>query len=139
MNISYNWLKDLIDIELPAAEVAEQLTRVGLAVEGIHPFGDDFVLDIDLTSNRPDCLSHLGVARELSVYTGKPVKIGRGDVRYDVPMPAVLAGDIVRIEAPELCHRFTARIIRNVKIGPSPQWLVDRLEAIDESWCAMRH
>ena len=132
MNISYNWLKDLIDIELPAAEVAEQLTRVGLAVEGIHPFGDDFVLDIDLTSNRPDCLSHLGVARELSVYTGKPVKIGRGDVRYDVPMPAVLAGDIVRIEAPELCHRFTARIIRNVKIGPSPQWLVDRLEAIDE-------
>ena len=50
MNISYNWLKDLIDLPYPAEETAESLTRVGLAVEGIHPFKDDFVLDIDLTS-----------------------------------------------------------------------------------------
>ena len=63
MNISYNWLKDLIDIDLSAEDLAAGLTRVGLAVEGIEPHGDDLVLDIDLTSNRPDCLSHLGVAR----------------------------------------------------------------------------
>ncbi|MBX7053843.1 MAG: phenylalanine--tRNA ligase subunit beta [Pyrinomonadaceae bacterium] len=131
MNISYNWLKDLIDLKGNAEEVARQLTRVGLAVEGIHPHGDDLVLDIDLTSNRPDCLSHLGIARELSVYTGSPVKVLTEDVP-DVPMPAVLAGDIVRIDAPDICHRFTARIVRNVKIGPSPKWLVDRLEAIGE-------
>lgn len=59
MNISYNWLKDLIDTDLSVEETAQALTRVGLAVEGVHPFEDDFVLDIDLTSNRPDCLSHL--------------------------------------------------------------------------------
>lgn len=138
MNISYNWLKDLIDLDLSAKETAAALTRVGLAVESIHPFKDDFVLDIDLTSNRPDCLSHLGVARELSVSTGKPVAAGpqKGSSPADpveaVPFPALLAPEVVRIENPDLCHRFTARIIKGVTIGPSPQWLVDRLEAIGE-------
>lgn len=134
MNISYNWLKELIDIELSPEEVAKELTRVGLAVEGIHEHKDDFVLDIDLTSNRPDCLSHLGVARELSVVTGKTVFVDRRslDRLPDAPFPAILAGDVVRIEDPDLCYRFTARIIRGVQIGPSPQWLVDRLEAMGE-------
>ncbi len=134
MNISYNWLKDLIAIDLPAEELAEKLTRVGLAVEGIHPHGDDFVFDIDLTSNRPDCLSHLGVAREIGVITGNPIfpKVQTRPEEADVPIPAILAPDIVKIEEPDLCHRFTARIIRNVKIGPSPEFLVHRLEAIGE-------
>ncbi len=140
MNISYNWLKELIDIDLSPEETAKALTRVGLAVEGIHPHGDDFVLDIDLTSNRPDCLSHLGVARELSVTVAKSLTAetqSRGDDSQsgsvdEIPYPAALAAEVVQIEAPELCHRFTARIIKGVKIGPSPQWLVDRLEALGE-------
>ncbi len=133
MNISYNWLKDIIDMSLSADETAAALTRVGLAVEGIHPHGDDFVLDIDLTSNRPDCLSHLGVARELGVSTGKPVSVtGKLTDPDAIPFPSVLAPEVVKVENPDLCHRFTARIIRGVKIGPSPQWLVDRLEAIGE-------
>lgn len=138
MNISYNWLKELVDLDLSVEETAKALTRVGLAVEGIHPHGDDFVLDIDLTSNRPDCLSHRGVARELGVITGRPYANESGVTGYvdtsadAVPFPSVLAPEIVRIEAPELCHRFTARIIRGVTIGPSPKWLVDRLEAIGE-------
>lgn len=135
MNISYNWLKELIDIDLSAEDAAKALTRVGLAVEGIHAYRDDYVLDIDLTSNRPDCLSHLGVARELSVSTGKAVKLEqrRGEDRLpDAPFPSLLAPDVVKIEDADLCHRFTARIIRNVKIGPSPDWLVQRLEALGE-------
>lgn len=135
MNISYNWLKDLIDLDLTAEETAAALTRVGLAVEGIHRHGEDWVLDIDLTSNRPDCLSHLGVARELSVSTGNPVKVEKrrgGDRLPDAPFPSLLAPDVVRIQDADLCHRFTARIIRNVKIGPSPDWMVQRLEAIGE-------
>ena len=133
MNISYNWLKDLIEIEMPPSELAQRLTNAGLAVEGIHPFGDDYILDFDLTSNRPDCLSHLGIAREIGALTGKPLKIPTVPViPDDVPMPAILAFDVVKVEAPDLCHRFTARIIRNVSIGPSPEWLVKRLEAIGE-------
>lgn len=139
MNISYNWLRDLIELDLTAEETAEALTRVGLAVEGIHPAGDDFVLDIDLTSNRPDCLSHLGVARELSVSTGTQVTIAERnsdispvDPLDAIPFPTVLAPEIVKIQNPELCHRFTARIIKGVTISPSPEWLVQRLEAIGE-------
>jgi phenylalanyl-tRNA synthetase beta chain len=134
MNISYNWLKDLIDFDLTADELAVQLTRVGLAVEGIHPNGDDFVLDIDLTSNRPDCLSHLGIARELAAITGGTLKRSpvSDDDEPEIPLPAVLAYDVVAIQDPDLCHRFTARIIKGVKIGPSPDWLVKRLEAIGE-------
>jgi phenylalanyl-tRNA synthetase beta chain len=128
MNISYNWLKDLIEIDLPAEELAQRLTDVGLTVEGIHPHGDDFVLDIDLTSNRPDCLSHLGVARELQVITNYKLLINN----YRTESNASGTEDLVTIQDPDLCHRFTARIIRNVKIGPSPKWLVDRLEAIGE-------
>lgn len=133
MNISYNWLKDLIDIYLPADELGLALTRVGLAVEGVHPHGKDFVFDIDLTSNRPDCLSHLGVAREIAAITGARSKqTPQAETSIEMPLPPVLAGEVVVVESPQLCHRFTARIIRSVKIGPSPQWLVDRLEAIGE-------
>lgn len=141
MNISYNWLKDLIDIELSADEVAKALTHVGLAVEGIEPHGADLILDIDLTSNRSDCLSHRGIARELGAITGKPLKSVTVAVKEptdplsdtaSIPFPMVLAPEIVRIDAPELCNRFTVRIIKNVKVGPSPKWLVDRLEALGE-------
>src|SRR5881394_4182211 len=107
MNISYNWLKDLIDIDVSADEVAEQLTRVGITVEGVHPHGDDFVLDVDLTSNRPDCLSHLGIARELAAIRGHRLQIPITD-EPEIPLPAVLAYDVVAIQDADLCHRFTA-------------------------------
>ena len=132
MNVSYNWLQDLIEIQMSPDEVAQRLTSVGLTVESVHPIGDDFILDVDLTSNRPDCLSHLGVAREISVINGNTLNVPDVVKAEDIPMPAVLAYDVVRIEAPDLCHRFTARIIRGVKIGRSPDWLVRRLEAVGE-------
>lgn len=126
MNISYNWLKDVIDVRLSPEDLGKELTRVGLAVEGIHPHGEDFVLDIDLTSNRPDCLSHFGIARELRAITGAETRPVGG-----VPdQPGT--SDLVTIEDPDLCYRFTARLIRGVKVGPSPGWLVDRLEAVGE-------
>lgn len=126
MNISYNWLNEVIDSGLDANEVATHLTRVGLAVEGIHPHGADLVLDIDLTSNRPDCLSHRGIARELATALGKPLAQKEGNIE------ATENNGLVTIEDADLCNRFTARIIRGVKVGPSPQWLVDRLEAVGE-------
>jgi phenylalanyl-tRNA synthetase beta chain len=132
MNISYSWLNDLIDVGMSPSELATRLTSVGLTVEGVHEVGDDHILDIDLTSNRPDCLSHLGVAREVGVITGSKLKIADLLTTDDIPMPAVLAYDVVRIEAPQLCQRFTARVVRGVKIGRSPDWLVKRLEAVGE-------
>lgn len=129
MLISYNWLKDLVDIDLSPREVAERLTSVGNAVEGIEEHGDDFVFDIDLTSNRGDCLSHWGIAREIAAIADYGLRIADsdGNPNSDVSNP-----NLVAVEAPDLCHRFTARIIRGVKIGPSPEWLVKRLEAVGE-------
>jgi phenylalanyl-tRNA synthetase beta chain len=129
MNISYKWLKDLVEIDLSPQDLAEKLTRAGLAVEGIHEFEDDFVFDIDLTSNRPDCLSHLGVAREIRAIQDSKFKIqdSANNLESEISNP-----ELVRIEDADLCHRFTARIIRNVKIGASPEWLVKRLEAVGE-------
>src|SRR5215208_1553608 len=108
MLTSYNWLKDLIQVDLSADELAAQLTRVGHAVEGVHPHGDDFVLDIDLTSNRPDCLSHLGIAREIRAVSGNEVRVSQETKEHDIPVPSVLAYDVVAIEDADLCHRFTA-------------------------------
>ena len=102
MNISYTWLRDLIGIEMSPDELAKRLTSVGLTVESVHPFADDFILDVDLTSNRPDCLSHLGVAREVGVITRQQLKIADLVKTEDIPLPAVLAYDVVRIEAPDL-------------------------------------
>lgn len=127
MNISYNWLKDLVNTDLSPEEAAQKLTGAGLAVEGIHPTGDDYVFDIDLTSNRSDCLSHLGVARELATITGERLKTEN----VESPSPGA-DSSLVTIEDTDLCHRFTARIIRGVKIGASPEWLVKRLDAVGE-------
>ena len=129
MNISYNWLKDLVEIDSTPEELAKKLTDAGLAVEGIHASGDDFVFDIDLTSNRGDCLSHLGVAREISVISDAGLRIS--DLTKD-QKPRTDDQNLVKIEDADLCHRFTARVIRGVKIGPSPEWLVKRLEAVGE-------
>ncbi len=129
MKISYNWLKDLIDLDLPAKELAEKLTLVGLELDGMHETSDgDFVLDIETTSNRGDCLSHLGVAREISVFSEKELKLKS----YENLFPKSTEENLVTIKDKDLCHRFTARIIKNVKIGASPDWLVKRLEAIGE-------
>lgn len=128
MNISYNWLKDLIDIRLSPEETAKKLTSVGLAVEGIHAKADDFVFDIDLTSNRSDCLSHLGVAREIGAITNQNLRI----TNHESQKPDAENQNLVTIEDADLCHRFTARIIRRVKIGESPEWLKQRLEAVGE-------
>jgi phenylalanyl-tRNA synthetase beta chain len=130
MNISYNWLKDLVEIDLSPQELAAKLTNVGLAVEGIHEFADDFVFDIDLTSNRPDCLSHLGVSREIAAIESAKLKIKNiesGDQNSKIENT-----NFVAIQDSDLCNRFTARIIRNVKIGNSPEWLKQRLEAVGE-------
>src|SRR3712207_657291 len=128
MNISYNWLRELTGTSLGPREAADLLTRLGLAVEVVHEAGDDFVLEIDLTSNRPDCLSHLGVAREVAAAERSQVLLPAG-------APSKLEGRAesftsVEIRDADLCPRYAGRVVRGVTIRPSPDWLVKRLEAI---------
>jgi phenylalanyl-tRNA synthetase beta chain len=130
MIISYNWLKDLVDTNHAPQELKEKLTSVGLAVEGVHEAGDDFVFDIDLTSNRSDCLSHIGVAREVAALEDSRFKIQDSKLQnVDGKASDVTA---VEIHDADLCWRYTGRVVRGAKIGPSPEWLVKRLEAVGE-------
>src|SRR6185437_12752032 len=130
MLISYEWLKELTDTKLTPAELRERLTMVGLAIDAVEEHNGDAVLDVEVPSNRPDCLSHVGVAREVSV-------IEKGQLRLPASEPPKAEGrtaDLtsVEIKDPDLCPRYAARLVRNVKIGPSPEWLVKRLETIGQ-------
>ena len=130
MNISYQWLRELSGTSLAPRELAERLTMLGLAVEGVTEVGDDHVLDFDLTSNRPDCLSHLGVAREVAAMEGGQVRIPLASAIQTSQLTEELTS--VKILDTELCPRYAARVVRGVKIQPSPDWLVKRLIAIGQ-------
>ncbi len=130
MKISYNWIKEFVDHNLSPRELADGLTMAGLAVDAVDPVGEDCILDIDLTSNRPDCLSHLGVAREVSAITGLPLRMPVIDLKESGEKTSGMTS--VEITAPDLCPRYTARVIRGVKIATSPAWLVRRLEAMGQ-------
>jgi len=128
MIVSWNWLKDYVTLDVPPAEIAERLMMAGLNLESIEPHGDDQAIDLEVTSNRPDCLGHIGIAREVSVLFNKPLTIPPAHVKSN-GQPVEQATSVA-IECPDLCPRYVARVIRGVKIGPSPKWLRERLEAI---------
>jgi phenylalanyl-tRNA synthetase beta chain len=130
MKINYNWLKELVDIDLPPRDLAEKLTMAGLAVDAVESYGDEIVLELDLTSNRPDCLSHLGIAREAAAVSGKTARAPEAKLIE----AKTRTSDVTSVEilAPALCPRYTARVIRGVKIGPSPDWLVRRIESLGQ-------
>ena len=130
MLISYEWLKEITDTRLSPAELRERLTMVGLAIDAVEEHNGDAVLDVEVPSNRPDCLSHIGIAREVSV-------IEKGEMRLPASEPPKSEGQAaeftsVEIQDPDLCPRYAARLVRGVKIGPSPDWLVKRLETIGQ-------
>lgn len=127
MKISLNWLNDYIATGLDAEKIADILSDHGFACEGIERFGDDSVIDIEVTSNRGDCLGYIGVARELAVATGKTLKIPV--VKLDESDKNVSRLAAVEIAEPDLCSRYTARVIEGIRVGPSPDWVVKRLES----------
>jgi phenylalanyl-tRNA synthetase beta chain len=128
MKIPYNWLKEFVDIAAAPEEIASRLALSGTNIAGIEQRPSGAVIDAEVSSNRPDCLGMLGIARELSAVYRRPLKTVS-------PKPAESASRkasdavSVKIDAPELCGRFTARVIRGLKIQPSPAWLKELLEA----------
>jgi len=133
MKILLNWLNDYIKIDKSPEEIAEILSDLGFPCEGIERKGIDHlsayaVIDVEITSNRGDCLGYIGVARELAAATGEELIIPKVELDESDKDVAELAG--VEIDEPDLCGRYTARVIEGVKIGPSPDWLRKRLEAI---------
>ncbi len=127
MKVIYNWLKEFVDVTASPSDVASRLALSGTNVGSVENGPHGAVIDAEVGSNRPDCLGHYGIAREIGAVYKQPLKAV-------APKPVEGATKVseavkVEIQSPELCGRFTARVIRGAKIQPSPAWLKDRLEA----------
>jgi len=125
MKISYNWLKEYVEFDKTPEQLAKDLSLFGHEVESTEKIGDDSVLDFEITPNRGDCLSILGMAREVAALYNTEVKSQKSKVKIkeDTTDKKIQ----IKIEKPEICPRFTARIIDNIKIGESPKWMQARL------------
>jgi phenylalanyl-tRNA synthetase beta chain len=138
MRLLVSWLRDFVDVDASAEEIAEKVGLRGFEVASVEPFdgpdgasaGRDAVIDFEVTANRPDCLSVLGLAREVATIYGlrcvppspvatvatKPLSVGASDLLT------------VTIDDPELCPRYAAAVA-DVTVGPSPSWVTRRLQA----------
>lgn len=128
MIVSTNWLSEYVDLPDSIRVLEERLALAGLNHESTRVHGDDTAVEIEVTSNRPDCLGHLGVAREVAVLFARPLRIP--DPRPREQGEDAAASVAVSITAPDLCPFYSARVLRGVRVGPSPDWLVRRLEAV---------
>jgi phenylalanyl-tRNA synthetase beta chain len=128
MLVSWEWLSQYVDLDMTPDELASRLSLSGLNHESTTMVGSDPVIDLEITSNRGDCLGHIGVAREVAVLYGKQLKLPK----IDLAESSAKASDRIRLtnDYADGCPRYTARVIRGVKIGPSPAWLVKRLTAV---------
>lgn len=127
MKFTYNWLKDYTDIRISPVKLAEKLTMAGLEVVSLQSREGDYIFEVEVTSNRPDWLSIVGIAREVSAITGaslKPLKFKQNKVKKDS------AGIKITIENKKDCLLYSARVISGIKVGPSVGWLRKRLELI---------
>ncbi len=124
MRVSLEWIKEFVSIAASPDEIAGRLTMAGLEIEGMEQLDGDVILEVNVTPNRPDCLSMLGVAREVAAAFGLPMNMPKTLIDK-TPSPSDI--DVV-IDDPDLCARYTGRTIRNVTVGESPAWLKHRLE-----------
>lgn len=130
MKLSPQWIRDFVDLPVDNDRLAEDLTNVGIAVEGISGSGEDTVFEMEIGTNRPDAMNHYGVAREAAAI-------------YDVPLkqPSALSHQLsatsntafpITVEEPQLCPRFSARVIHGTRIKPFPQTIAHRLQLLDQ-------
>jgi phenylalanyl-tRNA synthetase beta chain len=158
MKISPQWVREFVELAVNDRRLAEDLTGVGIAVEGISGAGADAVFEMEIGTNRPDAMNHYGVAREAAAIYDLPLKplsavssqpsatkqtsaakaasaLGSVGTTEVVPFPAVSSHDApspIVVEEPRLCPRFSARVIRRTTIKPSPEKIARRLQLLDQ-------
>ncbi|MCA8911980.1 MAG: phenylalanine--tRNA ligase subunit beta [Planctomycetes bacterium] len=129
MKATAKWIDSYVGTGLSAQEIADKLTLSGTEVEKMDDAGDDVCFTLEVTSNRTDCLSVIGLARELAACVGKTVEHPKVDYKTSGKASDVSSVEI-EPDALEACPYYSAQVIRNVKVGPSPEWLKKRLEGI---------
>lgn len=129
MKISPQWLREFVDYKVPLRQLADELTHTGTAVESISGQGESTVFETEITTNRVDAMNHYGVAREISAIYDLDLK----PIAPKLPKAKPGGKFPISIEEPELCARYTARVMRGVKIRPSPDAVKRRLALLDSS------
>jgi len=134
LKILVSWLRDFVDVDVSINELADVLTMRGFEVSATEPApatvqtdGDDAVLDLEITTNRPDCLSVFGIAREVSTIYGTELRVPRIETMGQ-PTSGEGGSLSVMIDDSDLCPRYVAAAA-DVTLGPSPSWLAARLDA----------
>ncbi|MHB0969606.1 MAG: phenylalanine--tRNA ligase subunit beta [Thermoanaerobaculia bacterium] len=129
MKISRDWLSDYVDVSaLTDDQLGAKMTEIGHAIESVESHEGDTVFDVEFTTNRIDAMSHFGLARELAAALGKPLIAPKDDLETsDTDAAARLP---IRVDAPELCSRYTGLVVRGVTVGPSSDKIRRRLEAV---------
>jgi len=131
MKLSRDWLSDYIDLTgLTDDDIARRMTEIGHAVEAIERHGEDTVFEAEITTNRIDSMSHLGMARELAAALGRGLLPLATDLARAPETTAAVGSVAIRIDAPEMCRRYSGLVIRGVTVKPSPEIVSRRLEAV---------
>src|SRR5437016_7449265 len=134
MKLSRDWLSDYVDLnEVSDEELGRRFTEIGHAVESVEKHGDDTIFDLEITTNRVDAMSHLGMARELAAALGRELRnvAAATPGRQTAPEAGTATPQVtIRIDAPEMCFRYTALVVRGVSVKPSPEEIQRRLEAV---------
>ncbi len=128
MIVSWNWLSQYVRLDMPVDELTERLALSGLNHESTSDVGGDLAIDLEVTSNRPDCLSHLGIAREIGVLYGKSTRFLDPSLGETGRSISELAG--LEVHSAGECPLFTARLVTGLQIGESPWWMKQRLETL---------
>ncbi len=128
MRVPVEWLKEFVPSRLAPKVLAERLTMAGLEVIGIHDSPQGPVLDLEVTPNRPDWLSIVGVAREVAALTGQRLKTPAPATRRPAARAPTQAL-VIRIEDPQGCTQYVGRLLDGITIKPSPDWMQQRLLA----------
>src|ERR1700735_5798752 len=118
MKVLYNSLKEFVDVKAAPADLKSRLSLAGVAIDSIEESAAGPVLDAEVTANRPDCLGHYGIAREVAAIYRLPVKPPQPKLKESSDKAAGVTR--VEIEAPDLCGRYTARGLRGVRVQASP-------------------
>src|SRR3989344_2884865 len=126
MKAPLSWLKEYVEITLKPEALAEKLTEVGLGVEKIEKVDGDTIFELEITPNRPDCLSIVGIAREIAAIENKKIKLPKAKLTIPkkTTLPIKLKSDY------KLFHRWTGITIADVTIKPSPAWMQERLKKV---------
>src|SRR5580698_9045202 len=130
MKLSPHWIRDFVDLSVDDHRLAEDLTNVGIGVEGVGGAGADTVWEMEIGTNRPDAMNHYGVAREAAAIYDVTLK----QLSALSSQPSANPGIVfpITVEEPELCPRFSARVIRGTKIKSSPEKILHRLQMLDQ-------